>query len=373
MNTEPAREFAKLIHEYAFLGQVGHTLCCSHTLLLARAFGDLLSPEGDATFAIGYDIRESSPSLAEAVSLGLRSGGHHVVHIGACTTPFLEWYTAQNSLRGGVMITGHCAPKGWNGMRLYGSGGQPVSATSVLDSMKITDLDRLFSRHCNPVLHHDYPLAAYAACLRQRLHPEQQIKLCINVSDGPAKNEFKALVAHYQQLRFWYIGSGLDSTQINDPFAKQSQAKLADSVISKGCHLGAAMDADGDRLAVTDDHGAPVEPHILGVLLAQALAKRHPGLRVWHDSNVSPDVLRVLKQTGLRTQVADGGPHAAWTSLHDGQPGFYLNGVGQYAFSEFPGTANALLALIELINHLSESRLSLSAMIKTIKKQSTDG
>lgn len=372
MNTEPATEFAKLVHEYDFLGQVGHTLCCRHTLLLARAFGDLLSPEGDATFAIGHDIRESSPSLAEAVSLGLRSGGHHVIHLDACTAPLLEWYTAQNGLRGGIMVTGHCAPKGWNGMSLYGSGGQPVSATTILDSMTITDLNRLFSRPCNSVIRHDHPLAAYAACLRQRLHPEQQIKLCIDVSDGPAKNEFKALVAHFQQLRFWDIGSGSDSAQINDPFAKQSRAKRTDCVLSKGCHLGASLDADGDRMAVTDDHGEPVEPHILGVLLAQVLAKRHPGLRVWHDSNVSPDALRVLQQTGLQTQVADGGPHAAWTSLHDGQSGFYFNGEGQYAFSEFPGTANALLALIELINHLSESRLSLSALINTIKKQSTD-
>jgi hypothetical protein len=31
-----------------------------------------------------------------------------------------------------------------------------------------------------------------------------------------------------------------------------------------------------------------------------------------------------------------------------------------------------LLALIELINHLSESRLSLSALINAIKKQSAD-
>ncbi len=58
---------------------------------LARAFGDLASPDGDGTFAIGYDVRASSPSLAEAASLGQRSGGHHVTHIGTYTTPQLEW------------------------------------------------------------------------------------------------------------------------------------------------------------------------------------------------------------------------------------------------------------------------------------------
>lgn len=369
MNNTPGTEFTNLIHDNAFLGRVGHTLCCRHTILLARAFGDLMSPEGDATFAVGHDTRESSPSLAEAVSLGLRSGGHHVIHIDACTTPQLEWYVAQKELRGGIMITGHCAPQDWNGLHLCGIRAQPVTAKAVLDAMQMDDLNAVFSRACNPVLRHDNPLASYAACLRQQLQPEQPVKLCLDVRGGPVNDEFKAMVSHFQQIRYWHVNVQPDSVALSDPFAQQSRAKLTDCVLSKGCHLGAAIDADGDRLAITDDHGTAVAPHVAGIILGQALARRLPELCVYHDAAVSDNAIKLMQQAGMRPQEVNGGPQAAWPLLHDGRPGFYFNDEGEYAFSAFPGTANALMALIFLINYLTETGLSLSAMVDTIKQQ----
>ena len=85
-------ELTALLQGYGILGEAGHALRCRQVMPLARAFGDLLAPNGDGTFAIGHDVRASSPSIAEAISLGLRSGGHHAIHIGACTRPQLEWY-----------------------------------------------------------------------------------------------------------------------------------------------------------------------------------------------------------------------------------------------------------------------------------------
>lgn len=369
------QNYAGLINKSAFLGKVGDSLCCRQAMLLARSYGDLLSPEGDATFAIGYDTRDSSPSLAEAVSLGLRSGGHHVIHIGMCTSPQLEWYVTHLSLRGGIMITGASAPMAWNGMHLCGADAKPISAISILEALKIDDLELMFSRPCNPILEHERPLSAYAAWLRQRLRPNQQIKLCLDVCDGKAGDEFEAVIAHYQQLRLWRINIKPDLTtlltQINDDLyaTTQSNDKLANCVLSKGCHLGAALDADGSRLMIIDDNGQPIKPHVLGVMLAQALNKQYSGIRVFHDSYLSVDFQRILQEDGLKTQITDGDISSTWASLHDSGPAFYFDHEGHYAFSYFPGTANALLALIELINHISESNSHLSTLTYNLKKR----
>jgi phosphomannomutase len=363
-------ELTALRQGYGILGEAGHALRCRQVMPLARAFGDLLAPNGDGTFAIGHDVRASSPSIAEAISLGLRSGGHHAIHIGACTRPQLEWYVAEAGLSGALMITGGCAPPEWNGIRLHGAHAEPIHAANVLDALEIYDLNALFSTPCNPMLSRDQPQPAYAAWLRQRLRPQRHLKLCVDIGNGLAGAEFEAIVAHYRQLRLWRIGFTPDPafpTRGPDPFSPHACASLSEYVIANGCDLGAALDADGVHLAVTDEHGQRLAPQTLGILLALALASARPGLRVYHHGGLSAPAARALRRAGVETRPLRSGPRAAWSALHaSGRPGFYFDREGHYAFSDFPGTANAMLALIELINHLTGSDSALSVLARAI-------
>ncbi|APZ42429.1 hypothetical protein [Acidihalobacter ferrooxydans] len=371
METASLSQLQDLIDGYSLLGRTGQTLRCRQIMPLACAFGDLLAP-GDGTFAIGYDIRETSPSLAEAVSLGLRSGGHHVTHIGACTTPQLEWYVADAGLNGGIMVTGDCAPTDWNGMRLCGRGAAPVAAAQVIDAMTVYDLNDLFRNPCNPVLRRAQPQAAYAAWLRQQLRPQRLFKLCLDAGNGLTGTEFDAVMPHYRLLRLWRLGFKPDSklpTRGPDPFSPQARAAVGTCVSTNGCHLGASLNANGDLLAITDERGQPVSPHAIGTVLALALAQEQPGLHVVHDSGLPPQMASALTRAGLTTDALPGGPAAAWTFLHAGRPGLYFDAAGHYASSDFPGTANALLALIMLINHLTAIDSPLSALVAALEPE----
>lgn len=362
-------ELAALIQGYNILGKAGGTLRCRQVIPLANAFGRLLSPEGGDVFAIGHDVRASSPSISEAVSLGLWAGSHRVVHIDACTTPQLEWYAANAGLRGALMITGGDAPPDWNGIRMYGPGAEPVPAETVLDTLETYDLNELLSGSRPPLLRHDRPQPAYAAWLRQRLRPRQHIKLCLDTGNGMAGTEFESIIAHYPQLRIWRIGFQPDpafATRGPDPFSLKARTGVAKCVLANGCHLGAALTADGDRLAVTDDRGRPVTPHTLGVLLALAQAPERPGLRVLHDGHLSKRATDTLRQASVEAQSVAGGPRAAWPALHDGRADLYFDRTGHYAFSDFPGSANALLALAVLINYLGEEDSPLSILARSV-------
>lgn len=364
-------ELASLLQGYAIFGEAGRSLRYRQAIPLARAFGDLLAPSGSGTFIIGHDVRASSPSIAEAVSLGLLSGGHCVVHIGACTRPQLEWYLADTGLSGAIMITGGCAPPEWNGINLYGAHAEPVHAASALDALGSYDLNEVFSTPGSPALYHSRPQPAYAAWLRQRLRPRRNIKLCLDTGNGLGGTEIESVVAHFWQLRLWRIGFNPDPTfpeRGPDPFAPHARTYLADCVISNGCDLGAALDASGDRLAVTDECGRPVEPHTLGVLLALALADSRPFLHVLHDGDLSTHAMAALQNKNIKVATLTGGPRAAWSVLHrNKRPGFYFDREGRYAFSDFPGTANAILALVELINHMTGSRSTLSTLVRSIE------
>lgn len=352
--------------EGMLLGEAGRTLGCRHAMLLARAFGDIISPDGDGLFAIGHDVRASSPSLAEAVSLGLRSGGHHVVHIGGCTTPRLEWYINDGGLHGGVMLTGAKASSEWNGMRLYGTDASPIAADAVLDAVPDMDLNRLFGGSCNPVLQYHDPLQAYTAHLRQRIKPAAHIKLCLDAGNSHIGNEIAPIVAHRRHLRLWHLGFEPDGefpAHGPDPASPEALAGLAKCVRRNGCHLGAAMDPEGATLTVVDESGHAVAPSAIGALLALRLGPGYPQRPVLHGPDTPDPVRRALLQAGLTTRELDGGPSAAYRPLREGHASLYFDDTGHYAFCDFPGTANGLLALIELINYLGEAGAPLSQAV----------
>ena len=368
-NPPPEIALSGLIRGDVVLGDTTSSLCCRQAIALARAFGDFVSPAGDHRFAIGYDVRSSSPSLAEAVSLGLRSGGHHVTHIGACTAPRLQWYIADEKFDGGIMLTGGKAPPQWNGMQFYGAGAVPVSATALLDFACESDLNRLFAGHCTNVVRHQDSLQGYAAQLRQRFKPAAQFKLCLDAGNGLAGREIEAIVTHFRHLRLWRIAFKPDAgfpAHGTDPFAPAALANAVQCVLSNGCDIGAILDADGETLAVVDECGAAVAPAALGALLALRLASRHPGRHVLIDPHVPSHIREALARAGITTLTLDGGPRAAYTPLRGDPACFYFDALGHYGLCDFPAASNALLALLELINHLTENDRTLSQLLATI-------
>lgn len=358
-----------LIRGDVVLGDTSSTLCCRQAIPLARAFGDFISPEGNHRFVIGYDVRDSSPSLAEAVSMGLRSGGHHVTHIGACTAPRLQWYVAEKEFDGGIMLTGGKAPPQWNGMQFYAAGAVPIPAFELLGTLRESDLNLLFQGRCTNALRSRDPLQAYAAQLRQRLKPAAQFKLCLDAGNGLVGREVEAIVAHYRHLRLWRIAFKPDAAfpaHGTDPFAPAALENAAQYVLSNGCDVGAVLDADGETLAVVDERGAAVAPADLGAVLALRLAPRRPGRHILLAPQVGSRIRDALAAADITPHTFEGGPLAAYAALREGEASFYFDELGHYGIRDFPAVSNALLALLELINLLTENDRPLSQLLATM-------
>ncbi|MEJ2027252.1 MAG: hypothetical protein P8X52_07325, partial [Limibacillus sp.] len=77
--SEPYRFNPTILREYDIRGQVGKTLSEADARALGRAFGSMARRKGGRAIAVGYDGRLSSPSLANALSEGLRAAGIDVV------------------------------------------------------------------------------------------------------------------------------------------------------------------------------------------------------------------------------------------------------------------------------------------------------
>ena len=77
-------------------------------------------------FAVGRDMRVSSPMLKEAFIKGLIAQGVHVVDCGMLSTPGLTWSMHELDTAGGTQITASHNPAQYGGLKITAPGFKPV-------------------------------------------------------------------------------------------------------------------------------------------------------------------------------------------------------------------------------------------------------
>ena len=106
------------LREYDIRGVIGETLGADDARAIGRGFATLLRRAGGTRVAVGWDGRDSSPMLAEALVDGLAASGVDVVRVGLGATPMLYYAEAMLEVDGGIMITGSHNPPSYNGFKM---------------------------------------------------------------------------------------------------------------------------------------------------------------------------------------------------------------------------------------------------------------
>ena len=85
---------------------------------------------------IGYDMRLSSPTLADAFAQGAMSAGARVMNIGMVTTPLLYFAIIDGAYDGGAMVTASHLPGESNGFKLCREKAIPLSGDAGLPALE---------------------------------------------------------------------------------------------------------------------------------------------------------------------------------------------------------------------------------------------
>ena len=109
---------------YDIRGRLGEELNEDIAYRVGRATAQSLNAK---TIALGFDARESSPNLAEAVASGICDAGADVLNIGLSGTE--EVYSAVSVFNAdaGIEITASHNPIEYNGMKIVKHKSQPLS------------------------------------------------------------------------------------------------------------------------------------------------------------------------------------------------------------------------------------------------------
>ena len=133
--SRPAAAVNRVIKAYDVRGLVGEEIDEQFVADVGGAFAQAGPRRGRRTrVTIGYDMRDSSPSLAAAFADGVMAQGLDVTRIGLASTDQL--YFASGLLDcPGAMFTASHNPAAYNGIKLCRAGAKPVGKDSGLTTI----------------------------------------------------------------------------------------------------------------------------------------------------------------------------------------------------------------------------------------------
>jgi phosphoglucosamine mutase len=320
---------------------------------LAYRLGRAVASVFSVPIFVGYDTRESSPTLAAAVLAGLADGGADGVNLGYFTTPGVA-VIAQQRGGAGVVVSASHNPYYDNGLKVLGVGGAKLdhateaaveSALNVAESPSASEFDAVA---IDESAQHDY-----VKHLRE-LAPANlsALSIVVDCANGAASH-----VAHelYESTgaTLAFLHDRPDGRNINEGAGSTHVESLVSAVRDAHADLGLAFDGDADRLIAVDSEGTVRDGDDLMVLFALDRLERGVlggGVVVTSMSNLG--LYRALDAAKVEIEQTDVGDRNVLLALEE--KSWILGGEqsGHLIFRDLTPTGDGLLTgllLAELI------------------------
>ncbi len=344
---------------------------------LVRGVGAAFAAWSDAKrIAVGFDCRPSSPGLADALSDGIRSVGCDVDALGAVPTDLVYFASGRDGIPG-VMITASHNPAGYNGIKLCGPGAAPIGVDSGLGDIKQLVVDGVPSSDTLGSVRQVEAVGDYVDHLLGIVDPSAIAALDVVVDGGngmagiAVEKVFDRLRARLQGL--YLEPDGTFPNHPANPLEPENLIDLIAAVRDAGADLGVAFDGDADRAFFIDDTGKVLSGSTTTALVATWFLERRPGAAIVHNLITSRSVPEIISERGgtpIRTRVGHSFIKAVMA-----ETGAVFGGEhsGHYYFADNYRADSGMLAMLVLLQVLSESGVSLSELRRSVERYEASG
>ncbi|MFA7310068.1 MAG: phosphomannomutase/phosphoglucomutase [Candidatus Paceibacterota bacterium] len=353
---------------------------------IARGFASLLRKRNITRAIVGHDERSTSEAFHASAIKALRESGVDVVDIGSVTTPMSYWAQFHFGVDGLLMVTASHNPAGWNGVKLG------IGRAKTLLAEEVQELYSMIERedYMNGSGTYDKEDVAdlYMDDLLSRVTIAKKFKVLVNTGNGTAglfaptllRKAGCEVVERYTEVDASYphYTANPDGTAMMEDTGAQT--------LANACDLGFAFDGDGDRMGLTDEHGATIWPDRYLILLSRLVLSKQPGAKIVFDVKVSEALpediaahggVPIMCRTGhsyIKAKLAE--EKAALAGEMSGHVFF-----GGPPAGEFYGFDDAFFAALKMLEYLSRQTGPLSGAVAstpyylstpTIQAKSTD-
>ncbi len=346
-------------------GVIGEGMTSEVAMLWASGFGSWLRGK---KVVLSRDSRPSGGMLAYAVKAGLLSVGCDVDDIGVTTTPIGALSVLRRGAGGGIIITASHNPQQWNALKFVRSDGRMLTAEEFEEVEQIVSNGPLRTASWDRIgteIKWDGADQMYlGAVLGLGLLDLDQIRrknfrVAFDAVNGGGSFIYPKLLEAFgcQVFAINCDGSG-HFTRPPEPLPA-NLGDLSKKVTEEKCHIGFAVDPDGDRLAVVDERGVPIgEESTLALAIKSTLLHR-PGPLVVNclTSQVIDDIAAQYGVPCYRTKVGEANVSAKIIEINAVVGG---EGNGGVMLPELHSVRDAGVGMALLLNLLSSSKKTVS-------------
>lgn len=372
MNFENKKFPAQIFRAYDIRGKIS---LLTPELVKAIAYGLVMQYQksGQTQLAIGYDARLTSPQYAEIIRQVCAEKGLHATIIGCCSTPLL-YFIARQFDGNGIMLTASHNPKTDNGVKWIIQGEPPcpeqiqqvaVAARSVFNPEEKILIE--------PIQHEivvKYCLE-YQHALLKDIQLKRPFKVVLEGLNGSA-GRCAALVLKKMGCELTLIrceANGHFPDHEPDPSQEKNLAELKQAVLEQQADIGIALDGDGDRVVLIDEHGTTISADRLLSLFSEMCLKTHPGHEVVFDVKCSTMVGNTVRHLGGQAKMIRTGSSFLRTYMSQSQGKAVFGGeyAGHYVFNDGRGFGydDGLYAALRVLEYLGQQAdLTLSQALK---------
>ena len=322
---------------------------------------------------IGKDTRRSSYMFENALTAGFTSTGMDVYLLGPVPTPAVGVLTRSMRADVGVMISASHNSYLDNGIKFFGPEGFKLSDKVELEIEKLLDdeIEYAASENIGMAKRIDDALGRYMEFAKSAFPRKKLLnglKVVVDCANGAA---YKAAPVVLWELGAEVISIGVnpDGYNINKDCGSTHPQNAAKAVLEHNADVGICLDGDADRLILIDNKGNIADgDQLMGLIASQWSSKgklANNTLVATVMSNMGLErYLNTLDINLLRTNVGDRYVVEAMRKF-----GYNLGGEqsGHIVMTDYATTGDGLMAALQFLNTLVESKCTSSELIKVFE------
>jgi phosphomannomutase/phosphoglucomutase len=285
---------------YDIRGIIGEQLDENVYYTFGRAFATLLAKRKIKACAVGHDVRINGAAYTAAVIAGLNDGGIDTYDLGLSLTQITYFSVYEFKNKAALMVSASHNPANYNGLKLSIGYSETMDGEDLMAFRELCASGQ-FVEPAAKGANTPYDIwPAYKADVLKRFKLQKPWKIVI---DGISSGAGKLTAEIFREAGCTVIEQNTEPdgnfpTGTPDPIDAGVLQRLGDGVKAAGADIGFSFDADGDRMAVTDETGRPLWMDVIVALFAKAAVATQPGAKVVYNTLCSRTVTETIKQAG---------------------------------------------------------------------------
>ena len=337
---------------------------------VAMAYGTSLRK--GTTVITSRDSSRAARMLKRAMMAGLNSAGIDVLDLEVASVPVTRFLVRSPRASGGLTVRlDHDDPDRVI-VRFFDTAGTDLSEDAQRKVERLfqrEDTRRALAEEVGDIQFPPRALEEYTVALEATVEPgairDHRFKLVVDYSYGAASTVMPTLLGKLgaDVLAVNPYVSTAGRVAFDEPQALQRVAGL---VRASGAHLGAVIDADGERLRLVDDQGRVLDDTEALLAFVELVSDHLLGDTVALPVNITSSAGRIAAAHGVQVVSTKLSTPALMAAANVPGVGFAADGAGGYILPGFLPAFDGAAALLKMLDLLARSRRSLSSVVDTL-------